>query len=83
MLAYHKDLLENEALISNAKSLYQQKFISKEQLKEVTSNLNSLDSNSNVLIRFGFFLLGCFLFSSIQLINNLNLILVLREDSNF
>jgi hypothetical protein len=81
MLAYHKDLLENEALISNAKSLYQQKFISKEQLKEVTSNLNSLDSNSNVLIRFGFFLLGCFLFSSI--IGSMALVFMPVIDSNY
>ena len=62
MQAYHKDLLENEAMISNAKSLFIQKFISKEQLNEVTSKLVSLDTNPNLLVRFGFFLLGCFLF---------------------
>ena len=66
MLIYPKNLLENEAMVSNAKALYNQKFISKEQLNEITFKLDSLDSNSNLLIRFGFFLLGCFLFSSIM-----------------
>lgn len=81
MLAYHKDLLENEEMISNAESLYQQKFISKEQLNKVTSELNSLNSNSTFLIRFGFFLLGCFLFSSI--VGSASLVFMPIIDTNF
>ncbi len=81
MLAYHKNLLENEAMISNAKSLYEQKFISKEQLNEVTSKLNSLDSNSNVLVRLGFFLLGCFLFSSI--VGSMSLVFLPVIETNY
>lgn len=54
MQVYHKDLLENEAMISKAKLLYEQKFISKEQLNEVSSKLVSLDTNPNLLVRFGF-----------------------------
>lgn len=81
MQAYHKDLLENEEMISNAKSLYQQKFISKEQLNEATSKLKALNSNSNLLIRFGFFLLGCFLFSSI--IGSISIVFLPLIDSNF
>lgn len=81
MLAYRKDLLENEAMVSNAKSLYEQKFIYKEQLNEVTSTLDSLDSNSNILVRFGFFLLGCFLFSSI--IGSFSLVFMPAIDTNY
>ncbi|WP_320814259.1 hypothetical protein [Flavobacterium sp.] len=81
MLAYHKDLLENEAMVSNAKSLYEEKFISKEQFNEITSKLVSLDTNSNLLIRFGFFLLGCFLFSSI--IGSVSLLFMPLLSSNY
>ncbi|WP_430399660.1 hypothetical protein [Flavobacterium sp.] len=81
MQAYHKDLLENEAMISNAKSLFTQKFISKEQLNEVTSKLVSLDTNPNLLVRFGFFLLGCFLFSSI--VGSISLLFIPLLDSNY
>ncbi len=81
MQAYHKDLLENEAMISNAKSLFIQKFISKEQLNEVTSKLVSLDTNPNLLVRFGFFLLGCFLFSSI--VGSISLLFIPLLDSNY
>lgn len=81
MQAYHKDLLENEAMISNAKSLFIQKFISKEQFNEITSKLVSLDTNSNLLVRFGFFLLGCFLFSSI--IGSFSLVFLPIIDTNY
>ena len=81
MQAYHKDLLENEAMISNAKSLFIQKFISKEQLNEVTSKLVSLDTNPNLLVRFGFFLLGYFLFSSI--VGSVSLLFIPLLDSNY
>lgn len=81
MQAYHKELIENEALISNAKSLFQQKFISKEQLNEVSSKLVSLDTNPNLLVRFGFFLLGCFLFSSI--VGSISLLFIPLLDSNY
>ena len=40
MQVYHKDLLENEAMISNAKSLFTKKFISKEQLNEIFGKLD-------------------------------------------
>lgn len=65
MLAYDKTKLENEALVSEAKVLYKMKFISKAQLAEVSSKLPLLQSNGNILVRIGFFLLGCFLFSSV------------------
>lgn len=80
MQVYHKDLLENEAMISKAKLLYEQKFISKEQLNEVSSKLVLLDTNPNLLVRFGFFLLGCFLFVSIM--GSISLIFIPLISSN-
>jgi hypothetical protein len=64
MLAYNKELLENGLLLKEAKRLFKMKFISKEQLNAVVQQLPQLQS-STIFIRFGFFLLGLFLFSSI------------------
>lgn len=64
MLAYNKELLENGLLVTEAKRLFKMKFISKDQLTAVNQQLPQLQS-SNIFIRFGFFLLGLFLFSSI------------------
>lgn len=65
MLAYNKELLANSFLVSEAKTLYKMKFISKAQLADIATQLPLLQSNRNILVRFGFFLLGCFLFSSV------------------
>lgn len=64
MQAYSKEKLENGLLINEAKRLFKMKFISKEQLNGVIYELPKLQS-SNIFIRFGFFLLGLFLFSSV------------------
>lgn len=66
MLAYTKETLENEVLAAQAKELYKMKFIEKEQLKDSTSRLTLFNSNSNLLVRIGFFLLGCLLLSAIS-----------------
>lgn len=66
MLAYNKEKLENGLLVSEAKELYKMKFISKVQLTEIATKLPLLQSNGNLLVRIGFFLLGCFLFSSVM-----------------
>lgn len=66
MLAYNKEKLENGLLVSEAKELYKMKFISKAQLAEIAKKLPLLQSNGNLLVRIGFFLLGCFLFSSVM-----------------
>lgn len=66
MLAYNKEKLENGFLVSEAKELYKMKFISKAQLAEIAKQLPLLQSNGNLLVRIGFFLLGCFLFSSMM-----------------
>lgn len=65
MLAYHKETLENEALVTQAKELYRMKFIPKTQLQDITSRLTLFHSSSNLLIRIGFFLLGCLLLSAV------------------
>lgn len=64
MLAYNKELLENGLLLTEAKRLFKMKFISKEQVNRVIQKLPQLQTNT-IFIRFGFFLLGLFLFSSI------------------
>jgi hypothetical protein len=64
MLAYNKELLENGLLVTEAKRLFKMKFISKEQLTTVVQQLPQLQSNT-IFIRFGFFILGLFFFSSI------------------
>lgn len=64
MLAYNKELLENGLLVTEATRLFHMKFISKEQLNAIVQQLPQLQSNT-IFIRFGFFLLGLFLFSSI------------------
>lgn len=66
MLAYNKELLENSFLVSEAKTLYKMKFISKTQLADCARQLPLLQSNRNILVRLGFFLLGFFLFSSVM-----------------
>lgn len=65
MQAYNKTELENFFLAEEAEKLYDKKFLSKQRLNELTSQLMQLKSNSNVLFRFGFFLLGNFLFSTV------------------
>jgi len=65
MIAYDKKMLDNEALIDEAGTLYKGGFISKEQKKFIEKELPDLKSQSNILVRIGFFLLGSFLFGSI------------------
>ncbi|MGL2962590.1 hypothetical protein ACSVH2_02080 [Flavobacterium sp. RSB2_4_14] len=65
MIVFQKELLENTFLYTEAKRLNSQKFISDNQLKDIKGQLPILKSNTNLLIRTGFFLLGSFLYSSI------------------
>jgi len=81
MLAYNKEMLENSFLVSEAKGLYKMKFISKTQLAETAKKLPLLQSNGNILVRVGFFLLGCFLFSSV--VGSLMLILAPLMEHNY
>ena len=65
MIVYDKELLENTFLLEEAKRLNDQGFVSKAQLAEIKKQLPVLKSHNNLLIRIGFFILGCLLFSSL------------------
>ena len=65
MQAYNKSELENYFLAEEAKKLYQKKFLSKEQLQNISAQLVQLKSNPNIFFRIGFFFLGSFLISTI------------------
>ncbi|MEN2488313.1 hypothetical protein AAYQ05_11000 [Flavobacterium sp. B11] len=65
MIVYNKQLLDNEALTDEADALFQGGFISKDQKKFIEKELPVLKSQSNILVRIGFFLLGCLLYGSI------------------
>lgn len=65
MKAYNKIDIENYFLAEEAKNLYKKKFLSKEQLNTISSQLVQLKSNANIFFRLGFFLLGNLLFSSV------------------
>ena len=64
MMIFDKKHLENTFLLEEAKKLNSQGFISKKQLCKI-SQLPVLKSHNNILIRVGFFILGCLLFSSL------------------
>ncbi|WDF65222.1 hypothetical protein [Flavobacterium sp. KACC 22763] len=65
MIVYNKQLLDNEVLVDEADALYKGGFISKEQKKFIEKELPVLKSQNNILVRLGFFLLGCLLYGSI------------------
>lgn len=65
MIVYDKKILQNEALVDEADALYKGGFISKDQKKFIEKELPVLKTQSNILVRIGFFLLGCLLYLSI------------------
>ncbi|MFH6964737.1 hypothetical protein ACHRVK_10240 [Flavobacterium plurextorum] len=65
MILHNKNLLNNLALVEEAETLESGGFISKEQKKIIKNALPAFRSQSNILVRLGFFLLGSFLYSSI------------------
>ncbi|PIF70648.1 hypothetical protein [Flavobacterium sp. 2] len=65
MILHNKNLLNNLALVEEAETLESGGFISKEQKKIIKNVLLVFRSQSNILVRLGFFLLGSFLYSSI------------------
>lgn len=66
MIVFDKELLENTFLLKEAKRLNNQGFIPKAQLDEIKKQLPVLKSHNNILIRIGFYVLGCLLFSSLS-----------------
>ena len=65
MIVYDKNLLNNLALVEEAKTLESAGFISKEQKNLIKKELPAFKRQSNLLVRLGFFLLGAFLYLSI------------------
>lgn len=65
MIVYDKNLLDNLALVEEAKSLESAGFISKEQKNLIKKELPAFKRQSNLLVRLGFFLLGAFLYLSV------------------
>jgi hypothetical protein len=65
MIAHDKQLLANTFFIEGAKSLRDGGFITTEQLNEAKIKTPRLKTNGNLLVRAGFFVLGCLLYSSI------------------
>ncbi|MCI9845754.1 hypothetical protein [Flavobacterium pectinovorum] len=65
MIVYDKKMLDNEILTDKADVLCKGGFISKEQKKFIEKELPVLKGQNNILVRIGFFLLGCLLYLSI------------------
>ncbi len=65
MIAYNKTLLENTFLVEEAINLKKSNFIQEANLTKIKVDLESLKSSRNLFVRFGFLLLGSFMFSSI------------------
>ena len=65
MLASNFNNIQNHFLLEEMEKLVAQDFITKKQLTELKMSRVSTKTNSNFLIRFGFFLLGNFLISSV------------------
>ena len=83
MQAYNKTELENYFLAEEAKKLYLKKFLSKEQLQNISAQLVQLKSNANIFFRIGFFFLGSFLISTIISAFGLILFPLISEDFEF
>ncbi|WP_369765054.1 hypothetical protein [Flavobacterium sp. WC2429] len=80
MIQYDKTELENVSLVEEAHSLKNAGFISKEQYNLIVKELIILKSNTNILVRIGFFILGSFLYSSICGFISLILLQALTEN---
>jgi len=65
MIAFDKTALENTFLLREIARLKDKGFVSQEQFDSASAGLAVLKGQKNFLVRFGFFLLGNFLVSSI------------------
>ena len=81
MIVFDKTLLENTFLVAEAKQLKNKNFVSNTVLNTIEKELPILKQQNNLLVRFGFFLLGSFLYSSI--VGMFSLFLVGILDSNY
>ena len=65
MLASNFINIQNHFLLEEVEKLETQDIVSKEQWKEIKNKTTTTKTNSNILVRIGFFLLGNFLISSL------------------
>lgn len=79
MIVYDKNALDNEFLLDEAQNLKTAGFITAEQLANIKSKLKGMKTNKNLLVRFGFFLLGCLMFGSICGMLTLTIFSVVQE----
>ena len=81
MLATNFNNIQNHFLIEELEKLERQDFVSKEQLDEIKKTMVSTKTNSNLLVRFAFFLLGNFVISSILGVCGLFLTMIDGQDA--
>lgn len=79
MIVYDKKALNNEFLLDEALSLKSAGFITAEQFQRIKINFLGLKTNKNLLVRFGFFLLGCLMYASISGMLTLTIFNILQE----
>jgi hypothetical protein len=65
MTAKRKDMIENWLLFKQARLLRQAGFVSHQDIANIKATTPLPKTSSNILVRFGFFFLGCTLYSSI------------------
>lgn len=80
MLASNFNNIQNHFLIEELEKLESQNFVSKKQLSEIQKTTISTKTNSNILLRFAFFLLGNFVISSILGVFALILTIIQGQD---
>lgn len=74
MTAINPEILENLRLLEELKRLKSGGFVSADQVSKARLTLDLPKTNSNILARIAFFLLGCFLFSSLGGLSSLVLL---------
>jgi hypothetical protein len=82
MTPFNKIKLENTFLVEHAEILFSKRFIEKEQFHQIKMQLSQLNSSS-FFIRVGFFLLGCFLISSVLGFISVLSMSILNENYSF
>lgn len=82
MTPFNKVKLENTFLVEHAEILFSKRFIEKEEFHQIKMQLPQLNSSS-FFIRVGFFLLGCFLISSVLGFISVISMSILNENYSF
>lgn len=81
MLASNFNNIQNHFLIEELEKLEHLDFVSKQQFEEVKKTTVSTKTNSNLLVRFAFFLLGNFVISSVMGVCGLFLTMMEGQDA--